>query len=89
MPTSKEPSTGSQYMAPREVADQLGFKSRSPVYDLFYAGELTGIAGAGSTGKGLRIARKSFEDYCARLEQETAARLAGDDSQRRRRKRVA
>jgi hypothetical protein len=76
-------------MTPLEVADELGFKSRSPIYDLFYAGELAGVAGVGSTGKGLRISRKSFEDYCARIEQETAARLAGDGSQRRRRKRAA
>lgn len=89
MPNPKDAPPGSRYMTPMEVAADLGFKSRGPVYDLFYAGELTGVAGVGSTGKGLRIARKSLEDYCARLEQETAARLAGDGSPRRRRKRAA
>lgn len=62
-----------RYMTLEEVAEQLRYKSRDPVYKLIYAGELA-AAPVGPSGA-LRVLRPSFDDYCSRVEAEGAARF--------------
>lgn len=61
-------------MTLEEVAAELGFKSRSAVYPRIYAGELAAVA-IGENGRGLRVLRSSFEEYCKRLERDGAKRF--------------
>lgn len=70
------PATGrlSRYMTFEEVAEEFGWKSRGPVYDLVHSGQLD-AAPVGSTGRGLRVTRKSFEAYCSRIEEEGRRRF--------------
>lgn len=68
------PTSGSRYMTLQQVADELGFKSRGSIYNLICSGALAGVP-VGTTGRGIRVTRKSFEDYCARIEADGAKRF--------------
>lgn len=70
-PVSLRPS---RFMSMAEVAAELGWKSRGPVYELVQAGQLDAAA-VGATGRGLRITRKSFDAYCNRIEEEGRRRF--------------
>lgn len=72
--TGRFPTAGSRFMPLTEVAAELGYKSRGSVYGLIYSGELEAAA-VGTGGRSLRVTRKSFEDYCARIEAEGAKRF--------------
>lgn len=64
----------SRYMTLQQVATELGFKSRGSIYNLIYTGQLDAIA-AGTTGRGLRVTRTSFDAYCVRKEAEGVKRF--------------
>lgn len=78
MPRKSESETprtkSSRYMTFREVADELGFKSVGPIYDLARNGAID-VAPIGPTGRGLRATRASFEQYCLRIEEEGRRRF--------------
>lgn len=63
----------SRYMTLQEVAAELGL-ARTTIYTKIYAGELAGIA-VGANGRGLRVLRSSFDDYCRRLEAQGTRRF--------------
>lgn len=56
------PAPPPRYMTITEVARQLRYNSRGPVYDLIATGAL---AASRPAGKSLRINRDEFERYCA------------------------
>lgn len=64
-----------RYMRLDEVAHELGYKGRDPVYRLIYSGELA--AAPVGTGGALRVSRAEFERYCAAKEAEGRARFGG------------
>jgi hypothetical protein len=59
-----------------EVATELGLKSRSAIYPKIYSGEIAAVP-VGKNGRGLRVLRSSFEDYCRRIEREGERRFGG------------
>jgi excisionase family DNA binding protein len=70
--TKPTPAAG-RYMTLKEVADELGL-TRTAIYSKIYAGELYAVA-VGENGRGLRVVRSTFEQYCQRLEAESAKRF--------------
>lgn len=63
-------SSKPRYMRFDEVAGELGYKSRGPIYRLAEAGDLAMVPVGGTH----RITRESFDAYCARIETEGAKR---------------
>lgn len=75
MTQSDEPAEPSRYMALGEVQHHLRLKSPGSVRNKIYKGELVGV-NITTLGKSqLRVTRKSFEDYCDRIEREAAERF--------------
>lgn len=68
------PPAGSRYMTLQQVATELGYKSRGSIYGLIYSGELAGVT-VGTTGRGMRVTRASFDSYCRRIEATGAKRF--------------
>lgn len=62
-----------RFMRLDEVAHELGYTSRDPVYRLIYAGQLA--AAPVGTGGALRVSRAEFDRYCAAQEAEGRARF--------------
>lgn len=67
----------SRYMNLDEVAHELGYKSRRPVYDLIAAKKLESVVVSPSGRNGTRVTRASFDAYCTAIE---AAALAAKAS---------
>lgn len=77
MTRSDEPEQPARYMTLTEVAGQLRLKSPGSIRNKIYKGELVGV-NVTTLGKSqLRVTRKSFEEYCARIEAEAAERFGG------------
>lgn len=74
MTRKSESVARSRYMTLGEVAAELGLKSTGSVRNKIYAGDLVGV-NVGTTGSQLRVTRKSFDDYCERIEREAAERF--------------
>jgi excisionase family DNA binding protein len=66
---------GPRYMTLQEVADELGLK-RTTIYTKIYDGDLVGVP-VGKNGRGLRVLRSSFDEYCQRKELEGRRRFGG------------
>lgn len=62
-----------RYMTLVEVARELGL-SRTAIYNKIYSGEMVGVD-VGTGRSQMRVTRKSFEDYCDRLERKAAQRF--------------
>lgn len=74
MPQKGEPAQP-RFMRLDEVARELGYKSRGPVYAMIYSGRLAATP-VGPRGS-LRVARVEFERYCAAAEAAGRARFGG------------
>lgn len=69
---TKTTETPPDYLHPTEVARHLRLE-RGSVYNLVTAGLLKAVY-VGTTGRGMRITRTSWEAYKARIEAEAEAR---------------
>lgn len=63
----------SLYMRLDEVAHELGYKSRDPIYRLIYDGQLAAVPVG--PGKSLRVSREEFRRYCQAREAEGRVRF--------------
>jgi hypothetical protein len=76
MTRKKSPPEATTLLHPNEVAEKWLAVSRAQVYKLAVAGELTPVdIGAGGERMAMRITRQSVEDFLARREATTRARL--------------
>lgn len=73
--TSGVPAPRPRFMTLDEVATELGYKSRGPIYKLIYGGELPAVPIGPSKDGVLRVKRTEFEAYCARQEAAGAERF--------------
>lgn len=64
----------SRYMTPSQVAHELQV-SRATVYNRIYSGDLLAVSSGSTKRSALRISRKSFNDYCDRLERDAEQRF--------------
>lgn len=64
-----------RFMRLGEVAHELGYTSRDPVYRLIYAGQLAATP-VGTSGA-LRVERAEFDRYCEAAKAEGRARFGG------------
>lgn len=65
-----------RYMKLEEVARELGLKSTGAIREKIYKGQLVGVH-VGTGRSWLRVTRKSFDQYCARIEAEATERFGG------------
>lgn len=72
---AERPATPGRYMTLDEVAAELGL-SRNAIYTKIYDGQFQAVP-IHKNGKGLRVVRTSFDEYCARIEREAADRFGG------------
>lgn len=77
MTRTDEPEPKPRYMTLTEVARELGLKSTGSIRNKIYKGELVGVNVATLGTSQLRVTRRSFLDYCERIEREAAARFGG------------
>lgn len=68
--TPQAPAPPPRYLTITEVARELGYSSRGPVYDLIASGAL---AASRPAGKSLRIAREEFDRYCEVIDAQARA----------------